>query len=138
EVCRPLGTVFLDEIGELDPAIQVKLLRVLQTRTFQRIGDTKPRTFHGKVIAATNRDLAREMQEGRFREDFYYRLCSDVIATPPLREQLAQGAGELGRLLLFIARRVVGEEEAAPLAREVEEWVGANLGPDYAWPGNVR
>src|SRR5205085_3415278 len=79
EVCRPLGTVFLDEIGEIDPAVQVKLLRVLQTRTFVRLGDTRNRKFTGKIIAATNRDLAQQMQLGQIREDFYYRLCSDMI-----------------------------------------------------------
>lgn len=79
EVCPPLGTVFLDEIGEVDAGIQVKLLRVLETRTFQRLGDTAERRFRGKVVAATNRDLAREMEAGRFREDFYYRLCADRI-----------------------------------------------------------
>src|SRR5687767_2426698 len=81
EVCPRLGTVFLDEIGELDPAIQVKLLRVLQTRTFQRLGDTATRVFRGKIIAATNKDLGREMAAGGFRKDFYYRLCSDIIQT---------------------------------------------------------
>src|SRR6185369_6170470 len=70
EVCPPLGTVFLDEIGELDPAIQVKLLRVLQTRMFQRLGDTATRVFRGKIIAATNRDLDSAKD---FRRDFYYR-----------------------------------------------------------------
>ena len=68
------GTVFLDEITETKPEAQVKLLRVLQTRRFQRLGDVKPIRFEGKVLAATNRDLAEEMQAGRFREDFYYRL----------------------------------------------------------------
>src|SRR4051812_2885841 len=89
EVCPPLGTVFLDEIGELDAAIQVKLLRVIQTRTFQRLGDTATRHFKGKIIAATNRDLGKEMDSGSFRTDFYYRLCSDLIRTPTLREQAA-------------------------------------------------
>ena len=138
EVCPPLGTVFLDEIGELDGSIQVKLLRVLETREFQRLGETKSRKFHGKVIAATNRDLAREMKAGRFREDLYYRLCSDLIATPSLREQLADSPEELGNLVLFIAQRITGPEEAEPLAGEVELWIERNLGRDYPWPGNVR
>ena len=64
-----LGTIFLDEIGEVDTAIQVKHLRVLQGRTFQRLGDTKDRQFRGKIIAATNRDLAVEIAAGRFRQD---------------------------------------------------------------------
>lgn len=87
-ICPALGTVFLDEIGDLDPAIQVKLLRVLQTREFQSLGETKTQRFEGKIVAATHRDLGAEMRAGRFREDLYYRLCSDLIATPSLREQL--------------------------------------------------
>ncbi len=71
--------MFLDEIGELDASIQVKLLRTLQSREFSRIGETQTRKFRGKIIAATNRNLAAEMQAGRFREDFYYRLCADMI-----------------------------------------------------------
>ena len=138
EVCPPLGTVFLDEIGELDPAIQVKLLRVLQTRTFQRLGDTATRTFRGKIIAATNRDLGREMADGQFRKDFYYRLCSDIIQTPTLREQVAGSPRELRNLLLFIARRVAGDAEADAVAAEVQEWIARNMPEDYAWPGNFR
>ena len=101
EVCRPLGAVFLDEIGELEPGIQVKLLRVLQTRTFQRLGETTDRTFHGKLIAATNQDLASKIEDGSFREDFYYRLCSDIITTPSLREQLDDSPQDLGNLVHF-------------------------------------
>ena len=137
EVCPPLGTVFLDEIGDVGPAIQVKLLRVLHSRTFQRLGDTETRRFGGKVIAATNRDLSAEMRSGRFREDFYYRLCSDIITTPTLREQLAGSPQELHRLVLFIARNVAGEE-AEHVAGEVERFVERELGHDYAWPGNFR
>lgn len=95
ETCPPHGTVFLDEIGEVDASIQVKLLRVLQSRQFQRLGDTAPLIFGGKIIAATNRDLAAEIRTGRFREDFYYRLCSDQITTPSLREQMDASADEL-------------------------------------------
>ena len=138
ESCGPLATVFLDEIGELDAGIQTKLLRALESRVFQRIGETRERRFSGKIVAATNRDLALEMAEGRFRSDFYYRLCADVIRTPTLREQLADAPEDLHNLLLVIARRVVGVEEAEPLAGELAEWVLRSLGRDYAWPGNVR
>jgi DNA-binding NtrC family response regulator len=138
EVCPPLGTVFLDEIGEIEPAIQVKLLRVLETRTFQRLGETRSRRFQGKVVAATNRDLSREMREGRFRADLYYRLCSDILETPSLRERIAAAPEELSNLVLFLAERSVGEELAAEVAREVEEWIARNLGTGYPWPGNVR
>ena len=138
EECPPLGTVFLDEIAEVDPGIQVKLLRVIQTRTFQRVGDTKARRFHGKIVAATNRDLAAEMQAGRFRPDLYYRLCSDVIQTPALETQLRDASDELGLFLRFIARNVAGEAEADALAQEAEAWITKQLGREYRWPGNVR
>jgi transcriptional regulator with GAF, ATPase, and Fis domain len=137
EVCPPLGAVFLDEIGDLDAAIQVKLLRVLQARTFQALGDTADHHFRGKLIAATNRDLAQAMQDGAFRQDFYYRLCSDLIVTPSLREQLRESPTVLRELLVFIARRVVGDEAEA-LAEEVESWIGVHLGSEYQWPGNIR
>jgi sigma-54 interacting transcriptional regulator len=138
EVCGPSGTVFLDEIGDLDPAIQVKLLRVLQTRTFQRLGDTRARHFPGKIIAATNRDLGAEIRAGRFREDFYYRLCADLIATPTLRAQLDDAPADLRNLIRFLAERIAGAEEAGAIADEVVAWVEEHLGPAYAWPGNVR
>ena len=80
ETCPELGSVFLDELGDMDPAIQVKLLRVIETRTFHPVGDTAARQFRGKLIAATNRDLAQAMRKGQFREDLYYRLCSDQVA----------------------------------------------------------
>jgi transcriptional regulator with AAA-type ATPase domain len=137
EVCQPLGTVFLDEIGELDSALQVKLLRVLQDRTFQRLGETKRRHFAGKIIAATNRDLAAEMRAGRFREDLYYRLCGDLIATPSLQEQLADSPDDLHNLILFVAKRIV-PEEAEALANELSAWIDRHLGRDYPWPGNFR
>ena len=138
EVCPPLGTVFLDEVGDVDAAIQVKLLRVLQSRTFQRLGDTQDRPFRGKVIAATNRDLAAEIAAGRFRQDFYYRLCSDLIFTPSLAEQLGEAPGERRKLVLSIARRVAGDREAERLTDETEGWIAEHLTNAYPWPGNVR
>ncbi len=137
ELCGSMDTVFLDEIGELDAAIQVKLLRVLQTRIFQRIGETKDRQFRGKIIAATNRDLARDLDEGGFRTDFYYRLCSDIITTPSLHEQLVDDPADLYNLVLFIAKGCV-DDEAEGLAEEVTDWIGQNIGNDYPWPGNFR
>jgi DNA-binding NtrC family response regulator len=138
EVCPEGGAVFLDEIGEVDVSVQVKLLRLLQTRTFHRLGESRPRSFAGKIIAATNRDLVEEMEAGRFRRDFYYRLCSDVIVTPSLREQLADSPQELPRLVGFIARRLVGDEQGEELAAEVLEVVAKQLSPTYPWPGNFR
>ena len=135
EACSASGSVFLDEVGELDPSIQVKLLRVLQTRSFQRLGDTTTRHFAGKIIAATNRDLAAT---GEFRRDFYYRLCSDVITTPSLREQLGENDDELRHLVLHVATTVAGAEEAETIAADVMRVIAKRLGPDYPWSGNFR
>jgi len=137
ETCPPLGSVFLDELGDLDPAIQVKLLRVIETRTFHLVGDTAAQRFQGKLIAATNRDLAADIRNGRFREDLYYRLCSDQIATPSLAEQLADSPQVLGELVTHVARRIAGAE-GEELAGEVVRWIEENLEPGYAWPGNYR
>jgi len=137
EVCPPHGTVFLDEIGELDPAIQVKLLRVLQDRTFSRLGETQVRRFQGKLIAATNRDLASQMRQGEFREDLYYRLCSDVVVVPGLRERMRDDPTELPDLVNHISQRLVGEEAPA-VGDEVIRSIATHLGASYAWPGNIR
>ncbi len=137
EACPAGGAVFLDELGDLDPAIQVKLLRVIETRTLHPVGDTASRRFQGKLIAATNRNLEAEIRHGRFREDLYYRLCSDQVATPSLSQQLADSPQVLRELIRYMARRVAGPEGEG-LAQEVEEWVEKNLGPAYSWPGNYR
>ncbi|MDP0501167.1 MAG: sigma 54-interacting transcriptional regulator [Verrucomicrobiota bacterium JB022] len=136
EACGPYGSVFLDEIGETDHSIQVKLLRVLQTRQFQRLGDTGLRRFQGKVIAATNRNLQEEIANGTFREDFYYRLRADVITTPSLQEILAGQPAELEYLVRFVATRVTGEADAEDLTADVLAW--ARQHPNYPWPGNFR
>ena len=138
EVCPPEGTVFLDEIGEVDASIQVKLLRVLQSRGFQRLGESEPRRFAGRIVAATNRDLEAEIRTGRFREDFFFRLCGDQITAPALREQLADAPADLALLIGVIARRLVGDAEAPAVADEVLTWIQRELGADYAWPGNFR
>ena len=138
ESCGALGTVFLDEIGDVDPAVQVKLLRVIQTRSFQRLGDTTSRRFEGKIIAATNRHLLAEIGKGRFREDFYYRLCADTITTPSLRELLSGSDDELPHLVRFVAARVAGDSEAEQLAAEVLRAIEVSPGRDYTWPGNFR
>jgi len=143
-----LYTVLLDEIGEVDVAIQVKLLRVLESRTFQRLGDSQPREFHGKVIAATNRDLAEEIRAGRFRTDLYYRLCSDLVRLPPLAEQLRGDPQELNDLVSLLVGRLltggdpgavaVADPDAAALTAEVMGCIERDLGLDYTWPGNIR
>ena len=125
------GTVFLDEIGEMSPLMQVKLLRVLQERKFRRVGGTEEVDADIRVIAATNRDLTKEVAEGRFREDLYYRINVIPMHLPPLRER-----GEDLRLLAdhFVAehasrmgKRITGLSNEAMRCLE-----------RYAWPGNIR
>jgi DNA-binding NtrC family response regulator len=137
EVCPPSGCVFLDELAEMDLAIEVKLLRVLETRRFSPVGDTAVREFHGKLIAATNRDLPLEIQAGRFREDLYYRLCADQIHTPSLADQIRDTPGVLHELLHYMVARTV-DEEAERCLPAVEEWISGHLPHGYAWPGNYR
>ena len=137
EICPPQGSVFLDEIGELDALIQVKLLRVIQARTFQPLGSTKSLVFKGKIVAATHRDVHDALEQGDFRQDFYYRLCSDIITTPSLHLQIQESPEILWDLIGYIAQRVAGSEWEA-VAAEVQAWVGEHLGLEYAWPGNIR
>jgi DNA-binding NtrC family response regulator len=137
EVCPPSGCVFLDELAEMDLAIEVKLLRVIETRRFSPVGDTAVREFHGKLIAATNRDLPLEIQAGRFREDLYYRLCADQIHTPSLADQIYDTPGTLRELLHYMLSRTVGNE-AERCLDEVEAWIGTHLPREYGWPGNYR
>lgn len=139
EECPALGAVFLDEIGELAPEIQVKLLRVIETRGFQALGESTAHShrFEGKLIAATNRDLGAAIRKRSFREDLYYRLCSDQIRTPSLRQQIDESPGVLRDLILFMSRRVAGDE-AESLAEEAERYIEQNLDPAYEWPGNYR
>ena len=131
------GSVFLDELGEMELSLQVKLLRVIETRKFSAVGDTAVREFSGKLIAATNRDLPTEIRAGRFREDLYYRLCADLVRTPSLREQIEDSPEVLRDLILFMVRRAVGDE-ADRCYPEVEAWVRTHLPAGYDWPGNYR
>lgn len=136
EVCPADGSVFLDEIGEVSAEIQVKLLRVLQERTFQRLGESESRRFPGKIIAATNRDLAEEMRAGRFREDFFYRLCSDRITTPSLAEQLRDCPDDLELMVGHVARGLPGTGQA--FVGQCVDRIRETLGDHYSWPGNFR
>jgi DNA-binding NtrC family response regulator len=144
EKCRRGHTVFLDELGELPESVQVRLLRVLQNREFYRVGETEPRTFSGRVIAATNRNLSELISAGRFREDLYFRLCSDVIHTPTLREQLDDSPEELPMLVRHVAGRVLGEKAEEEFVQQLTEdalrWIESSpaMGARYSWPGNFR
>jgi len=137
ESCPESGSVFLDELGEMDLGIQVKLLRVIETRTFAAVGDTATRAFKGKLIAATNRDLPAEIRAGRFREDLYYRLCADQVETPSLADQIRDSPSVLRDLIHYMTLRTVGDE-AERCVPEVEDWIKTHLPPDYSWPGNYR
>ncbi len=125
------GTLFLDEIGDIPPATQVKLLRVLQERTFERVGGTRPVSVDVRLVSATHRDLAAMVKDGKFREDLYYRLNVVRIVLPPLRERredvpvlarhfLAKYAGAVGRTFEGFHRQAMDGLER------------------YQWPGNVR
>lgn len=135
--CSPHGAIFLDEIGDVAVPLQIKLLHVLQERRFTPVGSHETQRFSGRVIAATNRPLDALRREGRFRDDFYYRLCSDVIEVPPLRVRLREEPDELELLLRQIALRITGDD-AAELTEDVQKRLKESPGPDYEWPGNVR
>jgi len=131
ERCDAHGALFLDEIGEVSVPVQIKLLQVLQERTFAPVGGRERKRFSGRVIAATNQPLDRLRSEGRFREDFFYRLCSDVIRVPTLRERIAESSAELPQLVRILVERIAG---TADLADQVME----RLPNNHFWPGNVR
>lgn len=120
------GTLFLDEIGELPLSMQVKLLRVLQERTYEPVGSTETRRANFRLVAATNRDLAKEVEEGRFRRDLYYRLFVLPIQLPALRARRV----DLPQLFMHFWHKI-GE------TRTVHPGVFDALGR-YEWPGNVR
>ncbi|NNG01843.1 MAG: sigma-54-dependent Fis family transcriptional regulator [Desulfobacteraceae bacterium] len=135
--CSAHGSIFLDEIGELSEPVQIKLLQVLQERTFSPVGSHEVHRFQGRVIAATNRPIHRLRGQSGLREDFYYRLCSDVIVVPPLRQRIREDPSELDDLLRHTMKRLLGEE-AGELVKQVRSRILATVGLDYAWPGNVR
>ena len=125
------GTIFLDEIGELSPSAQAKLLRVLQNRQVQRVGSLTPRNIDIRVIAATHRNLKKMVQEGQFREDLYYRLAVVEIPLP----SLASRREDLPLLERFFIQKYAAEYDKpiAGLARRAQTRLGS-----YPWPGNVR
>ena len=138
EECSKYGTVFIDEVGELNESTQVKLLRVFQMRSFQRVGDNKEIPFKGKLIAATNRNLEKEMAEGQFREDFYYRLCSDMIETPSLASILTEKPSDLQGMITFILDKILDEGDQKKSHGEILDWIENHISHDYTWPGNFR
>lgn len=125
------GTIFFDEVGELPPALQVKLLGVLQEREFERVGGTETIKVDVRIIAATHRNLEEMVRRGLFREDLYYRLKVVPIHVPPLRER----AEDIPLLIDYFLRRFAAETHRNPPPVTAE---AAALLRDYPWPGNVR
>lgn len=124
------GTLFLDEIGDVPPQLQVKLLRVLQERQYERVGESATRTTHARIIAATNVDLRGALRQGRIREDLYYRLCVVPIEVPPLRARRE----DITPLVHHLLSRVSTQRG---LVRRISPQALRML-LDYSWPGNVR
>jgi transcriptional regulator with GAF, ATPase, and Fis domain len=135
--CSRHGAILLDEIGEVSIPVQIKLLQVLQERVFSPVGSHDEHRFQGRVIAATNRSLEELRGQGRMRDDFFYRLCSDIITVPPLRQRIQEDPGELDDLLAHTVHRLLGRS-SPDLSRMVRLVIDQHLGADYAWPGNVR
>jgi PAS domain S-box-containing protein len=125
------GTIFLDEIGEVPTEVQVKLLRVLQERTFERVGGSASFKIDVRIIAATNRDLPKAIREGKFREDLFYRLNVFPIALPPLRDRV----GDVPLLVQFLVAKF-----AARIGVRIESVGQATMQRlnSYSWPGNIR
>jgi transcriptional regulator with GAF, ATPase, and Fis domain len=125
------GTLFLDEVGEIPLDLQGKLLRVLQEGTFERIGETRSRETDVRIVAATNRDLSREVRDGRFRQDLYYRLNVFPIETPPLRERRE----DIALIAVHLVDAICGRMNRQPFAVGPAELAELEA---YDWPGNVR
>ncbi|MEL0036656.1 MAG: sigma 54-interacting transcriptional regulator [Gammaproteobacteria bacterium] len=135
--CIPHGSLFLDEIGDVSPPVQVKLLNVLQDRRFSPIGSDKEYRFEGRVISATSKNIKEFRKEGKIREDLFYRLSSDVITMPSLQQRIQENPDELRQLVFSLSSRMLGSE-----GDDLTDWIVARLDkslPDnYSWPGNVR
>lgn len=139
EMCPENAVVFLDEIGELSPEIQVKLLRVIQTREYSAVGDTQIRQFKGRIVSATNRVLSDEVRNGRFREDFYFRLKGNVILTPSLVNQLDEDPCQLDLFVKYAAKALTGDQASSEtLSMEVLKQIRMTMPDGYRWAGNLR
>lgn len=125
------GTIFLDEIGEMDPALQTKLLRVLQEKNIQRVGGNKTINLDIRIVAATNQNLAEYVKEGKFREDLYYRLQGFLLKMPPLRER----ENDVIILGNFFKKEYARKNRSNELSLTGE---AARMLVDHPWPGNVR
>ena len=135
--CSRYGAIFLDEIGDISIPAQIKLLKVIQERNFSAVGSHEKLYFHGRVIAATNKSLDKLRRQGAFREDFYYRLSSNIIHVPSLRQQIAEDHNSIRILLDHVVQRIIGEP-VPELLESILKILDKEVGPNYLWPGNVR
>lgn len=135
--CSPYGAILLDEIGEVSQPIQIKLLQILQERQFVPVGDHHRRRFSGRVIAATNRPLRHIREQRILRDDFFYRLCSDIIVVPGLARRIVENQQELDDLVNHTIERILGKP-SHELSGKIVAQIREQLGKDYTWPGNVR
>ncbi len=135
--CSPCGAIFLDEIGEVAVPVQIKLLKVLEERTYAPVGSHSENRFEGRIIAATNRPIEEIRGKSLFRDDFFYRLCSDIIHVPPLWQRIKEDPEELNDLLDHTVERITGNRSAG-LVEMVRKAVLQQVGKTYIWPGNVR
>jgi len=135
--CSEYGAIFIDEIGDIDIPTQVKLLNVIQDRTFCPVGSHEKMRFSGRVISATNRNIQQLRKDGVFRDDFYYRLCSDVIKIPSLQQRIQENQDELGRLIISLVNRIM-KMPSPIMATRIEKSIRQTIPANYAWPGNVR
>jgi two-component system NtrC family response regulator len=123
------GTFFVDEIGDMSPAIQAKLLRVLETSVFRKLGDTREIRVDVRFIFATNKSLEEEVETNRFRKDLFYRLNTFIISVPPLRDRM----GDIPGLAEYFLEKFSRGENRKSFSRQA-----VNLLAGYYWPGNVR
>jgi len=136
-LCSPHGSIFLDEIGDVSIPIQIKLLKVLEERSFSAVGGHDKLHFNGRIVTATNKPLTKLQQQKTFREDFYYRLCSNVVPVPTLRQQIHEDPSTLEALLAHTILRITGEP-VPELLQTMLQTLEKEVGLDYSWPGNVR
>lgn len=135
--CSEYGAVFIDEIGDIDISTQVKLLNVIQDRYFCPVGSHEIQRFSGRVISATNKNIQQLRKEGIFRDDLYYRLCSDVIVVPSLKQRLEENPNELLDLINTLVSRVISDTNK-DFANKIFTHIQKTLPDNYCWPGNVR
>jgi transcriptional regulator with AAA-type ATPase domain len=135
--CSSHGAILLDEIGDVPTPVQIKLLHVLEDRVYSPVGSHDKKRFSGRIIGATNRPLGELRASNAFRDDFYYRLCSDIIKVPALRQRIQEDPLELDDLVRHMVGRIVGER-SEDVATMVLDRIREYVPPHYTWPGNVR